>query len=107
MILGNTDVIAVVPPGPRFAILSPPAPPSVLVLPVAGPAGTGGGSGSTPTVYSGTFSTFSASHSFTYPPPVRLIDSTGEDISIGIEYPDATHVAISFPVPFTGKIIVG
>lgn len=108
MILGEGVDIVVVPPGPSFTTVAAPAAPPVLVFPVAGPAGAQGPPGiGSPLTFTGTWSSFSAAHTFTYLPPVRLVDATGEEVEIGVEYPDPTHVAITFPTPFTGTIIIG
>lgn len=105
MILGDGTTVTFTVPGPSVAMLPPLGTPAVVFVPVAGPQGPPGvGS---PLTFTGTWSSFSTAHTFAYLPPVRLIDSTGEEVEIGVEYPDATHVAVTFPTPFTGTIVVG
>lgn len=43
-------------------------------------------------------------HAYPYLPEVRLVDSSGEAVEIGVEYPASNTVSISFPVPFTGTV---
>lgn len=45
-------------------------------------------------------------HSFPYPPSVRLINDLNQECDIYVEHLDSTHVNISFPTPFTGKIVL-
>lgn len=81
--------------------------PSALVVrsPAQGPPGPPGRDGGGTDPYPVTaISSFSQLHNFAYPPEVRLIDDTGELVDVGVEYPDDTHVYISFPTPFTGTI---
>jgi hypothetical protein len=109
VILGADTVVTVEPPGPVFVTAAPPASSEVVVLPIAGPAGAAGtGPGRhDPVTFTGTWTSFSTAHTFGYRPDVWLIDAAGEAVDIAVEYPDATHVAITFPVPFTGTILLG
>lgn len=49
---------------------------------------------------------WSHAHAYPYPPDVRLVDVSGEEVETGVEYPDPVTVSISFPSPFTGTIIL-
>lgn len=51
-------------------------------------------------------SSFYRSHTFGYPPWVRLVLTDGTLALVGAEYPDSSHVAVSFPQPYTGKLIL-
>ena len=76
---------------------------------IQGPKGEKGddGSGIEPEIYTLTaVSSWYHAHTFPYPPEVRLVDQTGEECEIGVEYADDTHVSITFPVPFTGTLIL-
>lgn len=81
---------------------------SVQQLGVVGPPGPQGPPGTGfPSVFQVTdVGSWHQQHDFLYLPDVRLIDELGEDVEIGVEYPDANHVYIEFPTPFTGTIIL-
>ena len=54
-------------------------------------------------------SSWSMEHSFTYKPDVMLFDTNNggiERIYATTNYPDPTHVALLFPTPFTGTVIL-
>jgi hypothetical protein len=51
-------------------------------------------------------SSFYGTHFFPYLPAVRLVDQSNSAVDIAVDYPDSSHVAITFPSPFTGKIIL-
>jgi hypothetical protein len=51
-------------------------------------------------------SSWSLAHSFPYSPIVMLLSASGTQVYVTVEYPDATHVAITFPDPFTGTVIL-
>lgn len=70
-----------------------------------GPQGPTGPSGLNPQSYALTgASSWYHVHDYTYPPAVRLVDGSGEEVEIGVDYPDATSVSLVFPVPFTGTV---
>src|SRR4051812_1789427 len=98
-------------------IVDPPTPPPVSVVPTPGPPGPPGGvtslNGDTgdvilpqPATFIGTWSSFSTAHTFPYLPPVLVVDAGGLPVEADVEYPDTTHVAITFPAPFTGSITI-
>lgn len=107
VILGAGTRVKLRPAVPRITTTPPRS--SVLVKPVAGPAGADGAPGGRPdpVTFTGTWSSFYTAHTFPYLPDVWLINQAGDAVEVGTEYPDATHVSISFPVPFTGKIVIG
>lgn len=75
---------------------------------IQGPRGpSGSGSGSDALSFTGTWSSFFTAHDFPYLPPVLVVDAGGLPVETDYEYPDATHVAITFPAPFTGTITIG
>ena len=51
-------------------------------------------------------SSWSHSHGLNYPPMVWLQQGT-ELVLVGAQYPDNDTVYITFPVPFTGTIVIG
>ena len=69
--------------------------------------GTATGTRLAPIVFTGTWSSALLTHSFPYPPSVHLVGNDGKSYAVGHTHNDATHVAIQFPVPFSGKIILG
>lgn len=70
-----------------------------------GPQGPAGPSGLNPQSYVLTdVSSWFHVHDYAYPPNVRLVDGSGEEVEIGVDYPDASSVSIVFPVPFTGTV---
>ncbi len=74
---------------------------------IQGPKGDPGVGGAGAVSYSVTaVSSWTQAHDFPYFPEVHLVDSLGEGVEIGVEYPDASHVFIEFPQPFTGKVIL-
>lgn len=77
----------------------------------AGPAGPQGPQGNpgigAATVYTVTaISSWTQTHSLPYPPQIRLIDGNGDEVEIAVHYPDNTSVSLSFPTPFTGRIVL-
>lgn len=77
----------------------------VQQLGIVGPQGPAGPPGGAPEVHPVTaISTFSVTHQFSYPPEVRLVDSAGDAVDVGVEYPTPQSVYIEFPTPFTGVI---
>lgn len=102
----DSDTAVVLAPGPVTDV-------QVVLGGIPGPAGpTGpqglpGAPGGSPQVIPVVaISSWSYTHSYPYPPEVRFIDADGEEVEYGVEYPDATHIAVEFPLPFTGTIIV-
>lgn len=76
----------------ELGIVGPPGP--------QGPPGTGA-----PEVYQlQAVSTWNHAHDFPYLPDVRLVDENNEVVEIGVEYPDAQTVYLTFPQPFTGTV---
>lgn len=86
------------------AVVQPPGPDIIVTF--QGPPGIPGGS-FVPLVYAlVAVSSWNQVHAFPYLPDVRLIDAAREAVDIAVEYPDATHVSITFPVPFTGTVVL-
>lgn len=109
MNLACDTLVTVEPPGPRF-VPAPPEVTPVIVLPVEGPQGKPGevvGGRPVPVVYEGTWTSALLAHSFPYPPEVWLIGNNGISYAAGYTHNDATHIYIEFPVPFSGKIVIG
>lgn len=50
-------------------------------------------------------SSISLEHAFANPPIVYVVQD-GELAMIGADYPDATHVYLVFPKPFTGTVVL-
>jgi hypothetical protein len=99
--------VVVVVPGPvqPTVIVSPPSAPTTIVQP-QGPPGLPGGAPN-PIVYElAAVSSWSQVHAFGYPPAVRFVDDTGTSVLCSVDYPDATHIHISFPQPFTGTVVL-
>lgn len=81
----------------------------VVNLGVAGPRGDVGPQGpvATPVAYDLVeVSMWTNTHTFPYNPWVQVLSATGTQMYVSAEYPDATHVAITFPDPFTGTVIL-
>lgn len=51
-------------------------------------------------------SNWTQAHTLPYLPEVRLIDTAGRSVLVQVNYPDATHINIVFPQPFTGKVLL-
>lgn len=45
-------------------------------------------------------------HSFSYRPDVKIIDSAGDQVMGDIEYPSTTQVKVSFSAPFSGSAVL-
>lgn len=101
---GFGTTLVVDPPAPCPVVVAPPAAPPAVVVPVPGPRGP---AAAAPLVFTGTWSSFSTAHTYAYLPPVRVVAADGTEVTADVEYPDATHVAITFPAPFTGTILIG
>lgn len=70
-----------------------------------GPQGASGQDGSAPQAYQlFAVSQWTQLHTYGYPPEVRLVDEDNEAVEVGVDYPDAHTVSITFPVPFTGTV---
>lgn len=79
---------------------------TVVEVALVGPPGPIG-PGYAPTEYDLTaVSNWTIAHGRTYLPDVWLIDATGALVAITVTYPDAAHLNISVPTPFTGKALV-
>jgi len=50
--------------------------------------------------------TWTQQHTFSYKPAVRVLDTNNTEVLIAHNYPDATHVSIVFPSPFTGIVLL-
>lgn len=91
----------------QVAVLREPADPQQVVVVESIRGGGSGDNGYPPTVYHLTaVSSWNQVHVYSYLPEVRLIDETGVGVEIAVEYPDAAHVYIEFPLPFTGTVIL-
>lgn len=116
-----TDPVVTAPPdnSPVVVVPSSPAPPqpvvqgqSPTVVVVGNPTGPTGvvlpGTASLqPVTYNlAGVTSFSHSHLFPYLPSVKLVDSSGVTVGVTVEYPDASHVYIVFPQPFTGQVVL-
>lgn len=78
---------------------------SVEELGIVGPRGPQGPPGGHPEVFELlAVSTWTYQHDFPYRPELRLVDVDNEAVEVGVEYPDAQTVSITFPVPFTGTV---
>jgi hypothetical protein len=51
-------------------------------------------------------STWTHTHSFAYPPDVRVLDAAEESVLIAASYPAPDQVSLTFPAPFTGTILL-
>jgi hypothetical protein len=101
------------PPPPVETTLHPQAQVSTKLDPAQGPPGPPGPSGppgpagDAPTSYSLVgASSWSVTHGLGYFPEAYLVSSTGEAVDVAVEYPDVNSVAISFPQPFTGTVLL-
>ena len=74
---------------------------------VAGVAGVAGASAPPPQSHDLlAVSSWSLAHTFGYPPEVMLLDEAGSVVETGVDYPDADTVSITFPTPFTGRVLL-
>lgn len=81
----------------------------VIGVSEVGPRGPQGPPGGVlPDVHVGTWSSVTFLHAFPFLPSVRAIeDVTNNEVTVNPNYPDATHVSLQFPQPFTGTILLG
>lgn len=72
-----------------------------------GPQGLPGQDGSVPTVFElVSVSSWTQAHDYSYLPEVRVLDADGFQVGLGVAYPNAHTVFLSFPAPFTGKVLL-
>lgn len=96
--LGNQPIVGVTELGQPIVVATPI---------VAGPQGPAGPPGNTPQSITLTAaSDWNYTHDYPYMPEVRLIDPNGNWVGVGVQYPDAHTIYISFPVPFTGTVLL-
>lgn len=91
--------------GPSMFTLGPPLQSSTTVdVPAPLPAPSGGGEEALRYDLTAV-SSISLEHNFAAPPMVYVVQDGGLAL-IGADYPDATHVYLQFPQPFTGTVVL-
>lgn len=98
----STPIVIVEPPPVIVTVVqAPPPPPIVFVAPPGPPGPSGAEPLAFPLVAAGSVN---AAHGLGFYPDVWFARADGEAVLYGIEYPDLSHVSVSFPTPFTGTM---
>jgi hypothetical protein len=102
----STPIVVIEETPPPVVVINPPPPAPIVFISPPGPPGPAGG-GIAAVAYTLTaVGSWTHTHAFPYPPEVQLVLAAGERVYADVEYPDSTHVALVFPTPFTGTVIL-